>query len=120
MDASADEGTDVPTIYFDGSSVIKICALDADFDSDCDVDDDDLTAWETNFGLASGALKTDGDADNEGEVDGFDFLELQIEYGVGVDSGIPRAALGAVPEPATIWLLAIAGAAVSGRRRRIG
>jgi len=117
---TADDGADVPTIYFDGSSVIKICALDADFDSDCDVDEDDLMTWETGYGIVSGAAKTDGDANNDGVVDGFDFLELQIEFGVGVGSTIPLAAVSTVPEPSSIWLLAIVGAVVSSRRCRIG
>ena len=115
---TADDGTDVPTIYFDGSSTIKICALDADFDSDCDVDDVDKATWEANYGLGSGALKTEGDANNDGRVDALDFHELQREYGVGIGSGSPLLAVSTVPEPASIWLLAPVGAAASGLRRR--
>jgi len=115
---TADGDTDDPTIYFDGSSIIKICALDADFDSDCDVDGDDLATWEAGYGLASGALKTDGDANNDGVVDGFDFLEWQIEYGVGVDSGAPLAAAAAVPEPSSILLFATLSTAICLGRRK--
>lgn len=115
---TADDGTDVPTIYFDGSSIIKICALDADFDSDCDVDNDDLATWEAGYGLDGGAVKTDGDANNDGVVDGLDFLEWQIEYGVGIDPVAPLAAAAAVPEPASILLFAGLSTAICMRRRR--
>jgi len=116
---TADNGTDVPTLFL-GTDVLKICALDADFDSDCDVDGDDLTTWQNGYGIASGAAKTDGDANNDGVVDGFDFLEWQIEYGVGVDAvnPFPLASAAVVPEPASIWLLVACGAATSSRRRR--
>ena len=106
---TADNGTDDPTIHL-GSGVLKICALDADFDSDCDSDSTDLATWQSGFGISSGALKTDGDADNDGDVDGTDFLEWLREYGTGVDPTV--AATASVPEPtsfvlalATIWLL---------------
>ncbi len=116
---TADNGTDEPTIYLNqAEGVLKICALDADFDSDCDVDGDDLATWEANYGLGPGATKADGDADNDGFVTGLDFLEFQIEYGVGIDSGAPLAAASTVPEPASLWLLALAGAAASSRRGR--
>ena len=107
---TADNGNDEPTLYLNqAEGVLKICALDADFDSDCDVDDVDKATWETNYGLGSGALKTDGDANNDGRVDGLDFLELQREYGVGVDSGASLATAATVPEPASVWMLAIMG-----------
>lgn len=116
---TADNGTDVPTIYFDGSRTIKLCALDADFDGDCDTDEDDLMTWQANYGMTgvAGDLKALGDADNDGDVDGADFLELQIEYGVGVDSEIPLTTLVTLPEPASIWLLTLFGIAASTIRR---
>lgn len=102
---TADEGTDVPTIYL-GDGMIKICALDADFDGDCDTDTDDLATWQANYGMTgiAGELKTIGDAGNDGDVDGADFLELQIEFGVGVD---PPPAVTTIPEPATLPLAAM-------------
>ena len=101
---TADGETDVPTIYF-GNNMIKICALDADFDSDCDVDHVDLATFQAGYGTTGtpGDLKASGDADNDGDVDGVDFLELQIEYGVGVE---PLGAATNVPEPATLSLAA--------------
>lgn len=113
---TADDGTDVPTIYFDGSSVIKICALDADFDSDCDTDADDLATWEANYGMTgvAGDLKAIGDADNDGDVDGADFLELQREYGVGID---PVGSLTSTPEPTTAALFVVGGVLFAFDRR---
>lgn len=115
---TADEGTDDPTIYL-GADSIKICALDADFDGDCDTDADDFATWEANYGMTgvAGDLKAIGDADNDGDVDGADFLELQKEYGVGTAS--PLAGVATVPEPASIGLLALAGAAASTCRLRV-
>ncbi len=115
---TADNDTDDPTIYFDGSSVIKICALDADFDGDCDVDGDDLATWQSNYGLGPGATKADGDSDNDGFITGLDFLEWQIEYGVGVDSGAPLVGASTVPEPGSLLLFAGMSAALGLRRRR--
>lgn len=115
---TADEGTDDPTIYL-GTDSIKISALDADFDGDCDTDADDFATWEANYGMTgvAGDLKAIGDADNDGDVDGADFLELQKEYGVGAAS--PLAAVATVPEPASIGLLALVGAAASACRLRV-
>ncbi len=112
---TADEGTDVPTIYF-GNDMIKICALDADFDSDCDVDDSDLTIWQTGYGTTGtpGDLKSMGDVDNDGDVDGADFLELQREFGVGIT---PLAAM-VVPEPVTMLYLHVGAMLVTVTRRR--
>ncbi len=106
---TADNETDVPTIYF-GNDIIKICALDADFDSDCDTDADDLATWQANYGAfgTAGTLKEMGDADNDGDVDGADFLELQIEFGVGVDAIQP---VRSVPEATSLSLLLIGGMA---------
>ena len=115
---TADGDTDDPTIYFDGSSIIKICALDADFDSDCDVDGDDLAIWEANYGLGSGALKSDGDANNDGRVDALDFGEYQREVGSGVDSGAPLSAVSTVPEPTSIVLVVLCSATLCVHRRR--
>ncbi len=104
---TADNGTDVPTLYLNEQvGIIKVCALDADFDSDCDTDEDDLATWMANYGMTGnpGDLKEIGDADNDGDVDGADFLELQIEFGVGISNDPPPPFLKAVPEPSSIFL----------------
>ena len=69
----------------------------ADFDRDGDVDGDDLTQWEGDFGQ-----NDDSDADLDGDSDGNDFLAWQRQYG----SGLPLAASTAVPEPSSTMLLA--------------
>ncbi len=118
---TADSGADEPTIFLDDTiGLLKICALDADFDSDCDTDDDDLLAWQTGYGMTGtpGDLTTFGDADNDGDVDGADFLEFQIEYGTGV-SDDAQPLLGTVPEPSSLVLACCATMTVGGRRRLI-
>jgi len=52
-----------------------------DFNSDYDVDDDDLQAWEVGFGTTSGASLEHGDSNSDGDVDGFDFLIWQQNFG---------------------------------------
>lgn len=74
----------------------------ADFNEDGFVDGDDLAAWQTNFGLPSGAAKDDGDADLDGDVDGADFLAWQQQW-TGAGAGV--AASAAVPEPTSAMLL---------------
>ena len=89
---------------------------EADFDGDGDVDGDDFLAWQTGFGIPSGATKTDGDYDNDGDVDGDDFLGWQAEFGSGSCS-----ASGVVPEPASIVLLFVltTGGLLSTRRWKV-
>ncbi len=93
--------------------------LEADFDDDGDVDDFDLAAWTDNFGLASGASHTQGDADRDLDVDGGDFLLWQRQAGSG---GLAAASSAAVPEPAANLLGAVVGvgwAGVEHRRRTL-
>lgn len=80
-----------------------------DFNSDGMVDADDLDLWSAGFGMSSGAKRQNGDADDDGDVDGADFLQWQRVLNSG-------SAAGVVPEPSTTALLcfglaaAIAGA----------
>jgi hypothetical protein len=74
----------------------------ADFNEDGFVDGDDLAAWQTNFGMNSGAAKFDGDADLDGDVDGDDFLAWQREWS---GLGEATAASATIPEPAAATLL---------------
>jgi hypothetical protein len=48
--------------------------LAADFNDDGNIDGDDLTAWQTGFGMATGATHAQGDSDGDIDVDGNDFL----------------------------------------------
>ena len=117
---TADNGTDVPTLYFNQEDgIIKVCALDADFDSDCDTDADDLATWMAGYGMTGtpGDLKEMGDADNDGDVDGQDFMEWQIEYGTGISNEPPPPFLTVVPEPTSLGLAWLCGLTIAARRR---
>lgn len=94
-------------IYTSTTLTLKaIRRYSADFDFDGDVDDVDLSAWETGYGTTTGATYTNGDADEDGDVDGRDFLVWQRQYGSGLGPII------AVPEPtaALLFLLSLAPA----------
>jgi hypothetical protein len=95
---------------------------DSDFNFDSNVDLADLAIWRANFG--TGTLRTQGDANLDGDVDGDDFLQWQREAGsvAGAGAVVSALSIGAVPEPATAWLLCAGAAALlvarRGRRRR--
>ncbi|WP_428305729.1 hypothetical protein [Lacipirellula sp.] len=90
-------------------------AIPGDFDSDDDVDGDDLAIWKTQYG----AVSNGADANGDGVTDGADFLIWQRQYTGSLGPAAPVAS--AVPEPAT--LLATSPAVVflmacATRRRR--
>jgi hypothetical protein len=89
--------------------VVNAPIYSADFDLDGDVDGDDLTQWEGDFGVNDLS-----DADNDGDSDGADFLAWQQQLG-----SVPAVPAGAaVPEPAASTLVAIGIlGGVLGRRR---
>ena len=61
---------------------IVVREIDADFDSDGDVDGDDFLAWQGGFGTAApDGSRVVGDADNDQDVDGDDFLIWQEQFG---------------------------------------
>jgi hypothetical protein len=70
----------------------------ADFDTDGDVDGDDLGTWETAYGVNGEA-----DADFDGDSDGVDFLIWQRQY-TGDLSPLSSPATS-IPEPAAVLLL---------------
>jgi len=84
---------------------------DSDFDFSRTVDEQDLAAWQTGYGL--GTERAEGDSDASGLVDGLDFLAIQREY--AVDAG----AIGSVPEPGSTVLVTVALASVLVRRFRL-
>jgi hypothetical protein len=83
----------------------------ADFNNDGKVDGADLTKWKQSFGGAG------ADANGDGVSDGADFLKWQQQFGSGVPA---TAAVGAVPEPASIALLGLAAMAMTAYGRSRG
>ena len=65
--------------------------LPGDFDTDGDVDGDDLDRWQAGFAMPSGAELGDGDADADTDVDGNDFLAWQRNFDPGPASGSSAA-----------------------------
>jgi autotransporter-associated beta strand protein len=82
----------------------------SDFDLDGTVAGGDFLIWQTGFGMSSGASHSEGDADGDGDVDGDDFLVWQRQF--GSDTGRGAAA---VPEPASLLLLAALATLITGR-----
>jgi secreted trypsin-like serine protease len=78
------------------------------------VDDADLAAWRANFGLPNGAAKDQGDANNDGDVDGGDFLIWQQQF----SGPAVRDAAKAIPEPKTA-LLIVSGLLAVPRQRSV-
>jgi len=83
-----------------------------DFDGDGDVDGADFLTWQRGLGLTGQPDATTGDSDDDGDVDADDLTLWKSHFG-----GTPAvAAIGAVPEPASLALLA-AGALTIGAIR---
>lgn len=98
---AAEAGTYAPLLVLDA-----VIDLEADFDLNTIVEQEDLLYWERGYGVTADAHKLQGDADGDGDVDGADFLILQQQFG---RSSVTLAAPSqAVPEPSAC-LLALAG-----------
>jgi hypothetical protein len=104
----------------------------ADFDANVVVDEADLTSWTRFFGRNIGAAPSMGDADDDGVIDGADFLAWQQQLGepeppmaeldAAMDAALAHlnATVAAVPEPIAMAMFAIAMlTAVSRRRSRL-
>ncbi len=92
-------------IHYDLDAVLLevLGSFTADFDTDGDVDDEDLNQWKTSFGTGSAA-----DADGDSDSDGNDFLAWQRQF----RSTLPSAQ--SVPEPTTQLLSLLAFVILSG------
>lgn len=90
-------GLTFDVIYNPQSVVLEVveASFSADFDNDGDVDGDDLTQWQGDYGGPG------SDADTDGDSDGTDFLAWQRQFGSGV-TGV--TALETVPESSTMIL----------------
>jgi hypothetical protein len=86
--------------------------MPGDADEDGDVDGFDYLALKRAFGRCDGVGWPEGDFDASGCVDRLDFLALRANF------ARRATADGAVPEPATLWLLALAALAAGRRRHR--
>lgn len=92
--------------YFDVSDAsFSIVApfLAGDFNEDGKVGSGDLTNWDSGYGTPAGASHAQGDADDDGDVDGRDLLVWQQQ----AEGGSPLAAVQSVPEPAGLILLTL-------------
>lgn len=89
-------------------------ASSADFDQDGDVDGNDYLVWQRNLGTSNAIrpVLDPGDADYDGDVDGDDLAVWTAQVGGG-------AATGAVPEPATVAMLLVAGSLLGIRHRLV-
>ena len=71
------------TDYEDVSDASFLLLVGGDFTGEGNVDQSDLTLWESGFGMTSQVIHADGDANVDGDVDGTDFLHWQRDNGIG-------------------------------------
>ncbi|MBA4105021.1 MAG: hypothetical protein C0485_04625 [Pirellula sp.] len=85
-------------------STSAVPANNADFNGDNTVDGADFLIWQRGFGLTGQPNKSTGDANGDGNVNGLDLDLWKTKFG-----GAPAAAaVGAVPEPASMAMAAVA------------
>jgi hypothetical protein len=91
--------------------------LPGDFNQDGKVDREDLAIWQDTFGMSVPPPEVNGDADNNGVVDGDDLLALFFNLGAGTMAAQQSAAT--VPEPECLALVLVClGVFLSGARSR--
>lgn len=73
-------------------------AANPDFDGDGDVDGRDFLVWQRGFGQTGQTSNANGDADGNGTVDVQDLAAWRAQFGSG------GGAVGAVPEPASMFM----------------
>lgn len=86
---------------------------DADFDNDGDVDGADLLIWQRNAVTATGKTNATGDANGDGAANAADLALWKGLFGTPA-----VAAVGTVPEPATLGMIALCGLSLAAARRR--
>jgi hypothetical protein len=87
-----------------------------DFNGDGTVDGADFLIWQRGFGLSGQPDGTTGDANADGNVNAADLAIWESRFG-----GAPAvASVGAVPEPASLAMLAAGALALAGVRSRQG
>ncbi len=90
--------------------------LPGDYNYDGTVNLADYTAWRDMLGATGVALAADGHAD--GVIDAFDFAVWKTNFGMSAPAAIDAAKDAAIPEPATVVLLACVAVAESRLIRR--
>jgi PEP-CTERM motif len=98
-------------------------AVAGDADLSGDIDDSDLSLLLSNWFDDTNRKWYHGDFDGNGDVDDSDLSNLlshwfDAPYTVGGGAGAGGGAGGAIPEPATVSLIALAGLAFAGLARR--
>lgn len=86
----------------------SLVAVPGDFNGDGQVDGDDLSQWEADYGL-----NADSDANGDGKSDGLDLLVWQQNA-----EALPLGSVAAVPEPSSVALLTIGATLGLGTRKR--
>jgi hypothetical protein len=112
-------------VEYDTSKVIvNVAGVTGDYNRNGVVDAADYVVWRDTLGGTGSGLAADGNGDLV--VDNWDYGVWRAHFGQTVGSGTnsllaPRSQLparsAAIPEPAALWLLVIAGGLVHLRRR---
>jgi hypothetical protein len=100
----------------DSSTILVKFTYNGDLNLDGRVDDNDVTFFNLFYdgGITTSHYWNEGDIFGyDGRVDDNDVTILGLTYGLGI--GDPLG--GAVPEPATLGLIALGAIAIAGRRR---
>ena len=98
--------------YSNGYIQVMYGPLMGDADSSGYVDDDDLSLLLANWN--TGTIWAQGDFDEDGDVDDDDLSLLLARW----NAGTPPLGDAAIPEPATLALLAIGAAGMIARKKR--
>ena len=90
---------------FDGyqGSLLALPDPSADFDMDDYVDGADFLRWQRGFGTLGGAIKLQGDSDDDGDVDSEDLSIWEGQFGTTP----PRSSAITVPESSAVVLFAL-------------
>ncbi len=89
--------TQLPVYALSEELIVPDIEIDADFDSDDDVDGTDFLLWQ----------RGNGDADGNGTTDDVDLGHWHDQYGRGFNGALQTPAATAVPEPGSLLLLSL-------------